>query len=298
MATGIQSTGFIRPTLADLLDQTEQKNVEVFGPGLVQTPQTPMGQINGLIADLTSELWEIALEVYQSYDPDQSEGIPLERLARLRLLERAPGESDAALAQAVTNAGVAKVRDADFYRSVLNLDGVTFVRIYANDTGEVDADGMDPHSVCVVALGGDDEEIATTARRYIVPGISSFGNTMVSTNVDGFCRSIRIMRPTIVPIEVEVEVIKRADRNGCPPPSNTAIAETMVMNLSGSSQVSNGEDVTAHLIQTAISCVYPSVEVVAVSAARDGGLLSGVPLLIGFDEIAEFAIARTSVVVA
>lgn len=284
MSVGVVSTGFILPTLAEILDAIEQSNIEVFGPGLIQTPQSPFGQWNGLRAERILIMWEAALATYQSYDPNQAEGRPLERLAALRLITKQAGETDAQLAQAITNAGVANTRDADFYRAIVNLDGVTWAKIYANDGNTTDDNGLTAHSVSVVALGGDDDEIALVARRYIVPGITAFGNTNVETEIDGFCRSIRIMRPAEIPTTLEVDIRKWPDAGGCPPDPTAAIAEALVLGLTGANRPRNGVTLTRHIIAQAL-CTKPNVEVVAVQGAKNDDALDDLPLGFDFDEI-------------
>lgn len=292
---GVVSTGFSRKPLAVILAELEAANNVTFGPGLIQTSQSPMGQLNGLRADAITQAWEIGEEAYQSRDPEQAEGINLDILARLRLISRVLGESDESLRQAITNAGVANTRDADFYRAVLNVDGVTWAKIYSNDSGSTDANGIAAHSVSVAALGGSDEEVATVARQYIVPGISSYGNTVVSTEIDGFCRSISIMRPIETPIKLAITVSKQNGADGCPPPSNTAIAQTLFAGLTGANRPANGQDITLHMIRTIISCVYPNVEVTAAQGALVANALAALPLAIDFDEIATITLDNITV---
>ncbi len=163
---------------------------------------------------------------------------------------------------------------------------MTWVRVYSNDTGSTDANGIPAHAVCVAALGGDDEEIATVARQYIVPGISSYGNTVVSTTIDGFCRSQSIMRPTPTPIKIALTVSKVNDANGCPPPSNAAIAQALHASLTAqATRPANGQDITIHMIRTIVSCAFPNVEVTAATAALVADSLAALPLVIAFDEI-------------
>jgi hypothetical protein len=293
---GVVSTGFSRKPLSVILAEMEQANIDVFGSGLIQTSQSPMGQLNGLRAEVISAVWEMYEDVYQSYDPDQAEDVRLNILARLRLISRIDGEEDAALRQAITNAGVANTRDADFYREVRNVSGVTWAKIYSNDTNATDANGLARHSVSVVALGGDDSAIALVARQYIVPGISSYGNTIVSTEIEGFCRSISIMRPAQIPIFLNVTVDKHNDAAGCPPPANAAIAQTLYAGLSGDNRPANGTDITLHMARTIISTVYPNVEVTAVVGGRVGDTPAALPLPIDFDEISLISLSNISVI--
>ena len=291
MTYGVTVNGFNRKPMSVLLAEIEQANIDIFGPGLIQTEQSPMGQLNGLRADLLATEWENLLDVYQSLDPDQAEGARLDMLARLRLISRFAGESDESLRQAITNAGTPNTRDADFYRAVLNVDGVTWAKIYSNDTGAVDGDGLPAHSVAVVALGGDDGEIATIARQFIVPGITAYGNTQVSTTIEGFCRSIGITRPTPVPIFLNIDVDKTSNAQGCPPPSNSAIAQALFNSMTGrDTRPANGQDITKHLLTVIVSCMFPSVEIISVEGGRVGDAAGPLPLSIGFNEIATISL--------
>ncbi len=287
---GVTARGFNRKPLSVALSELEQSNIGVFGPGVIQTEQSPFGQWNGLRADLVATLWQALEDVYQSYDPDQAEGARLDMLARLRLISRVAGESDESLRQAITNLGVPNTRDADFDRAVKNVEGVTWSKIYSNDTGVVDANGMPPNSVTVAALGGSDSEIATVARQFVVPGITTFGNVNVSTNIEGFCRSIGITRPDEVPIFLVVEVSKHNDPSGCPHPSNAAISGALLNGLTGANRPANGQDITMHLIRTIISCAFPHVEVLDAEGGRDGDPVGPLPLTFTFNEIASIVL--------
>jgi len=94
MTYGVTPTGFNRKPLITILGEIQDKVKETFGEGAIQTPESPFGQINGMFASLASTLWEISEATYQSYDPDQAEGVRLEQLGRIRLLERMGGEDD------------------------------------------------------------------------------------------------------------------------------------------------------------------------------------------------------------
>lgn len=299
MSFGVLPTGFSRKPLATILSEIEADMVSLFGPGVIQTSQSPLGQINGLFANLGAQFWEVAEAVYQSYDPDQAEGIDLDRLARIRLLMRALGESDADLRQAITNAGRARIDLQDLLRAVRAISGVTYAQVFVNDSNAVDGDGLDPHSVAVAVLGGDDDEIAQTVRAYVVPGIGTSGNVRIDTNIDGVCRSVWLVRPTPVPVALDVVVNPQPDKMGCSPPSFAAIAAGLAADLAGDRRLINGQDVTEFAIRSAIECRYPNVEVISVLADYGSiGTGATIPLAIAFDEIATFAVADINVMVA
>lgn len=287
MTYGVQPTGFIRKPLSVILAELEAMMITEFGPGLIQTPQSPMGQINGLMANLIAQLWESAEDVYQSYDPDQAEGSRLEMLGRLRLLERFGFESDVDYRKAITNQGRARIDLQDITRAVSGLDGVTYCQVFINDTGTLDEFTLPIGTVVVAVLGGDDAEIAQAVRRFIVPGITTFGNVRVSTVLDGYCRSLDILRPTIVPVKLEVDVRTFNDRLGCPPPTPTSMRLALVDNL----RLLNGDDITYFRVRSVLESLFNTVEVIDIRPERDG-LPTGV---IGFTEIAQLTFENVEV---
>lgn len=297
MAYGVTPSGFELKRLPEILADLEAENVATFGPGVIQTAASPLGQLNGLHADLAAALWELALSVYQSMDPDQAEGINLERIAKLRLLSKAPDESDIDFRQAITNAGRARIDMSDLSQALSALTGVTFVQTFVNDGDSADADGISAHSVAVAILGGDDDEIAQTIRAYVVPGIGTYGNTTIETTIEGFCRSVKIIRPTEIPVEIEVDVIARPDRNGCPPPSALAIAAGLADALTGASRPRNGQDVTEYLIRQAVESRYPNIEVDEVRASIVPATPGAVPLAMSFFQIMAVSADRITIAV-
>lgn len=298
MAYGVIPSGFELKRLQAILADLQAANVATFGPGVIQTDQSPLGQLNGLHADLAASLWELALAVYQSLDPDQAEGARLDQVAKLRLLSRAPDESDIDFRQAITNAGRARIDMTDLSQALSAISGVSFVQTFVNETDATDADGIPRQHVAVAILGGDDDEIAQTIRAYVVPGVGTHGNTTIETTIEGFCRSIKIIRPAEIAVEIEVDVIARPDRNGCPPPSALAIAAGLADALSGATRPRNGQDVTEYLIRQAIESRYPNIEVDEVRANIKPGAAGAVPLAISFVQIISVSVDDITVAVA
>lgn len=296
MAYGVGPSGFDLKRLTDILAEIQAANIATFGPGVIQTDQSPLGQMNGLHADLAASVWELALSVYQSLDPDQAEGARLDQIAKLRLLTRASGEGDIEFRQAITNAGRARIDMSDLSQALSALAGVSWVQTYVNADDTTDADGIPPQHVAVAILGGDDDEIAQTVRAYVVPGIGTHGNRILQTTIEGFCRSIRIVRPDEIEITLEVDVVAEADRAGCPPPSALAIAAGLAQSLTGATRPRNGQDVTEFLIRQAVESRYPNVEVVAVRASRTPASPTAVPLVLSFYEIMAISADRITVV--
>lgn len=298
---GVLPTGFAIKPLATILAELEAANVSTFGPGVIQTEQSPLGHWNGLRSNAIAALWEHLLNTYQSYDPDQAEGARLEMLGRIRLLERANNERDQDFRKAITNVGRGRIDIADVTRAMLNVSGVVYARTYINDTTAIDEHGLDPGVVSVAVLGGDDEEVAATVRAYTVPGVILYGNTTVSSAADGYCRTIPIVRPSEINVDLDISVYARRDVLGCPPPSSTAIARWLVDDLHSVSSprvLNNGDDVTLHRIRSSIEAQFPNVEVAFFDGARDQPETeypTDNPVLMSFTEIARLRNVSVSI---
>lgn len=291
---GISPTGFARKPLTIILAELEAALITEFGPGVIQTSQSPLGQINGIFSEAAAKHWELAEDIYQSLDPDQAEGVRLDILGRIRRIGRAGGEGDDAFRRAITNAGQARIDLQDISRAIAALDGVTYSHVWVNDTGAIDSNLMPPGSICIAVTGGDDDEIAATMRKYVVPGVSMYGLTAIESLIDGFCRTFRILRPINVPVELNVVVRTFKDSMGCPPPSATAIRTTLVNGL----YLLNGDDVTFYRVRSVIESAFSNVEVVSINGERDGIAQSNnTDVVIGFIERASLAAEDVSITV-
>lgn len=291
---GILPTGFSRKPLTQILAEIEALLITEFGPGVIQTPQSPLGQVNGIFAEGASKAWELSEDVYQSLDPDQADGVRLDILGRIRRISRGAGQDDQSFRQAITNAGQARIDLQDISRAVAALEGVTYSQVWVNDTGALDENLMPPGSICIAVLGGDDAKIAAVIRQYIAPGVNMFGSTAVESLVDGYCRTFRILRPIQVPVTLEVTVRTFRDGLGCPPPSGTAIKSALLAGLF----LLNGEDVTPYRIRSVIETAFSTVEVLSINGERDGIAQSdNQDVVIGFIEMATLAASDVTVVV-
>lgn len=91
--------------------------------------------------------------------------------------------------------------------AVADLPGVERYRAYENDTDATDANGIPSHSISLVVDGGDALQIATTIADKKGPGCGTYGTTsQVVTDKYGVPHTIRLYRPTEVPITVEINL--------------------------------------------------------------------------------------------
>ncbi len=85
--------------------------------------------------------------------------------------------------------------------AIANVAGVTRHKLYENDTGVTDGNGLPAHSLSAIVDGGDVTAIAQTLRGKKGQGVSTFGSTSVTVaDLYGNPHVIRFSRSTNVPI--------------------------------------------------------------------------------------------------
>lgn len=289
---GIQPTGYVRKPISVILAELEAAMVTEFGPGVIQTPQSPLGQLNGLMADLLAEVDERNLDLYQSYDPDQAEGTRLDTLARTRLMLRGTRD-DTAFRKVITHEGQGRIDTQDLAAVLLGLTGVTYAQVFVND-GDAEEQELEKGSVAVAVTGGDDDEVAAVIRRYVVPGVNMFGNLRITTNVGGYCRSVSIIRPVEVEVGLVMNIRLRRDRQNCPAPSASAIAAALEADWAATRI--NGKDVSYYHVRQIVESAFSNVEVETIVATRGGTEFGANQTVgIGFTEIAALDVTQVNV---
>lgn len=85
--------------------------------------------------------------------------------------------------------------------AIANVAGVTRHKLYENDTGATDSNGLPPHSISAIVDGGDVTEIAQTIRGNKGQGTATYGTTSVTVpDTYGNPHVISFSRSTDVPI--------------------------------------------------------------------------------------------------
>jgi uncharacterized phage protein gp47/JayE len=122
----------------------------------------------------------------------------------------APVESDAALrrrqevAPSLNSYSVLQGLAA----SINALPGVTYGKVYENDTGTADANGLPAHSISCVVRGGVAADIAQTIYSKKGPGVATHGSTSIPiTDVSGAVRNINFFVPVETAIKVSVSLV-------------------------------------------------------------------------------------------
>lgn len=93
-----------------------------------------------------------------------------------------PAETDAELrirqGQSVALSSITPFEGVD--GAIANVAGVTRHKLYENDTGATDSNGLPPHSISAIVEGGDVTEIAQTIRGNKGQGTATYGTTSVT----------------------------------------------------------------------------------------------------------------------
>ncbi|WP_318588361.1 baseplate J/gp47 family protein [Enterobacter asburiae] len=115
----------------------------------------------------------------------------------------APAETDAELrirqGQSVALPSLTPFEGVD--GAIANVAGVTRHKLYENDTGATDSNGLPPHSISAIVDGGDVTEIAQTIRGSKGQGTATYGTTSVTVpDTYGNPHVISFSRSTDVPI--------------------------------------------------------------------------------------------------
>ena len=83
MPFGVTSTGFTLKTQADIRDEIDDYQRLHVAPGLILSDDTILGNQNAAVSVQLAELWELAQDIYSSFDPDVSSDWALDRLSSL-----------------------------------------------------------------------------------------------------------------------------------------------------------------------------------------------------------------------
>jgi uncharacterized phage protein gp47/JayE len=167
------------------------------------------------------------------------------------------------------------------YSALINLDNVSEVTIYENDTSVVDGNGVPAHSFLPIVSGGLSTDIANAIWDNKPIGILSYGNTTVSiSDVQGFPHDISFSRPGPVVIYISMNIT--TDVN-FPPNGNDAIKSALIEYFTAN--FGTGDDVIYSRLYTPINSI-PGHEVVSLTIGTSPAPVGTSNIVIAFDEIA------------
>ncbi|MBW9519895.1 hypothetical protein FHA62_10665 [Escherichia coli] len=120
-----------------------------------------------------------------------------------------PAETDAELrirqSQSVALPSITPFEGVD--GAIANVAGVTRHKLYENDTGTTDSNGLPPHSISAIVDGGDVTEIAQTIRGNKGQGTATHGTTSVTVpDKYGNPHVIKFSRSSDVPVYARIKL--------------------------------------------------------------------------------------------
>lgn len=182
------------------------------------------------------------------------------------------------------------------YSALLNVDGVTEVAIYENDTDITDANGVLPHSFLPVVLGGSSQLIAETIWENKPLGIRSQGNTEVDvTDSQGYIHSIGFERPNPVTVYVTINLsMNPEDPNIFPGDGQDQIKQAIIDYAA--SHFGVGDDVIFSRLYTPINQI-PGHQIDSLYVGTSPSPVTSSNVIIDFNEISSFESVNILVVI-
>jgi hypothetical protein len=91
--------------------------------------------------------------------------------------------------------------------ALLELEGVTAVKLFVNNTDVTDGDGVPPHAIEPLVEDGEDQDIWDALLANVAAGIATHGTEDgTATDSEGNAHAMSFSRPTGVPAYVEIDV--------------------------------------------------------------------------------------------
>ena len=259
MAYGFTNAGFDRKPLALILREIEDYAITEFGADLIQTPQSPMGQLNGIAAEMANDVWAIAEGAYQQLDVEQATADALRFWASLRGVVVGDTTEDE-LREALVANGSQDDELKPLMAALSAVDGVTWRHATINDSPTSNLANLAPATIAIAVEGGADADIAAAIRGQIYAGMSTFGNTFHSFIEDGFERRVSWIRPVSVPTVMQITA---RIAYGAAWPEDVAIIATILD--AWSEQRRNGRAPDWLFVRRAVEAVHSDVEITGVS---------------------------------
>ncbi len=83
MAFGVETSGFVKKALADILQDIQEFQLDNISSQLNLLATSVLGQLNGVFADKLREMWDVSESVYRSFYPDSATGDALDGIAAI-----------------------------------------------------------------------------------------------------------------------------------------------------------------------------------------------------------------------
>lgn len=176
------------------------------------------------------------------------------------------------------------------YSALINLDNVTEVTIYENDTSVVDSNGVPAHSFLPIVSGGLSQTIGNAIWENKPTGILSYGNTSVTvTDIQGGTHTVSFSRPNPVVIYISMDLT--TDMN-FPANGNDLIRSNIIKYFQDN--FGTGDDVIYSRVYTPINSV-PGHQVNSLFIGTSPSPTGVVNIPIAFSDIASISSVNISI---
>lgn len=205
-------------------------------------------------------------------------------------------ESDAAYrirsAQELAKSGTGSF--SGLLQAVQRVTNVSSAFLFSNDTNDVDADGLQPHSIHLIVVGGIDQEVADMVFAAKGAGIETNGSTALTvTDSQGQPHTVKFSRLTQLPIYVSVTITANANPSVGPvyPSNGDQLIQTAILALAAS--YTPGQNVNAITFITPINTI-PGVLAATVYVGTAPGPTDP-SVAVGVTQVAQFPPANVIV---
>jgi len=241
---GVSALGFKRKRLDLLLAELNSEVKAIFGDNFNVSPESPDGQINGVLSESDANLWELAEHCYNAFSPSKASGNTLSDLVQLNNITREPAIASVVLltisgdpgtvipAGSIVSVADAGIRFTTDQEVAVPAGGSVDVLATATVTGPLTAladsvtlidspvAGWDSVTNNNSAIVGQNIESDSELRARRIRSISRSGKSMLDSIVAEI-----LAVPTVTSVRVLENDTGSTDANGLPEHSVLAVVE-------------------------------------------------------------------------
>lgn len=159
--TQLTSQGFTRTRLDERLTTLQEAMRAIFGPTLNLDPDTMDGQTLGIFAESTSNLDQLAEDVYHSFNPQSATGVALSRLVQLNGIRRIEGTYSTVALRCVGSQGTVIPAGSLVKSTATNATFETIAEATIPAGGQIDIEARSSIKGAVLAPAGTLTKIDT-----------------------------------------------------------------------------------------------------------------------------------------
>ena len=144
-----------------------------------------------------------------------------------------------------------------------NVAEVSSAVAFENDSDLTDSEGRPPHSIEVVADGGDEAEIAQQILLYKAAGIQTYGKEVVDVPTSfGTTVAVKFNRPVPVYVWLKVSVVKNPEE--AMPPNYEELIKGAIMDYA--EDIRAGENIVIQKVITPINTLVSGLAYISIKA--------------------------------